>query len=348
MAATTHLTSIRPTSSTPSTIRTSRCSSGPDWVYEGESDGELERVETIVTDEPRTVMGIAPTVVRDSVSLDDELIEDTYDWYAQDRDGNVWYLGEDATEYEDGEVVTTEGSWEAGVDGALPGDRDARRPGRRLRLPAGALRRRGRGPGRDHPARPSVEVPAGSFDDVVVTRDWNPVGARGDLGEAVRARGRHAPRRERRRRRRGHRASRVHSAGVTAAQSGGVQRRRVHDWTAMKRTTKLLLGGGAVAAVGDRLGVTFAVAQGGDDSEPPITGAALDQATEAALAHTGGGRVSGTEVGDEESHYEVEVTLDDGTQVDVQLDPASTWSATRPTAPARTTAPATTDHGGGT
>ena len=52
----------------------------------------------------------------------------------------------------------------------------------------------------------------------------------------------------------------------------------------------------------------------------PITGSALDNATTAALEHTGGGTVTGTEVGDEESYYEVEVTLDDGTQIDVQLD----------------------------
>ena len=49
------------------------------------------------------------------------LVEKTYDWYAQDIDGNVWYLGEDTKEYENGVVVSTEGSWEWGVDGALPG-----------------------------------------------------------------------------------------------------------------------------------------------------------------------------------------------------------------------------------
>jgi uncharacterized membrane protein YkoI len=65
-----------------------------------------------------------------------------------------------------------------------------------------------------------------------------------------------------------------------------------------------------------------AIAAGGDDdaTETPITGSALDNATAAALEHTGGGRVTGTEVGDEESYYEVEVTLDDGRQVDVQLN----------------------------
>jgi len=74
----------------------------------------------------------------------------------------------------------------------------------------------------------------------------------------------------------------------------------------------------AVAMVGGGLGIAGAV--GGDDDEAPITGDALDQASEAALEHTGGGTVTETEVGDEESYYEVEVTLDDGSQVDVQLD----------------------------
>ncbi len=73
----------------------------------------------------------------------------------------------------------------------------------------------------------------------------------------------------------------------------------------------------AVAIVGGGLGI--AGASGGDRDEP-ITGDALQKASEAALAHTGGGSVTETEVGDEESYYEVEVTLDDGSQVDVQLD----------------------------
>jgi uncharacterized membrane protein YkoI len=89
----------------------------------------------------------------------------------------------------------------------------------------------------------------------------------------------------------------------------------------MTRRTKYILGGAAVAAVAIGSGVGFAVAQSGDDDDAPaISGAALTKASAAALAHTGGGRVTGTEVGDEESYYEVEVTLDDGTQIDVQLD----------------------------
>ena len=62
-----------------------------------------------------------PPVVHDRVFLDGELIEDTFDWYAQQSNGDVWYLGEDSKEIEDGEVVSTAGSWEAGVDGAKPG-----------------------------------------------------------------------------------------------------------------------------------------------------------------------------------------------------------------------------------
>ncbi len=94
---------------------------GSRWVYEGTDDGETERIEVEVTNDHRQVMGVSTTVVRDTVYVDGELAEDTFDWYAQDRDGNVWYLGEDTTEYENGEVSSTEGSWEAGVDRALPG-----------------------------------------------------------------------------------------------------------------------------------------------------------------------------------------------------------------------------------
>jgi len=94
---------------------------GSRWVYEGGDGAEVEHIEVVVLSETRQVMGITATVVRDTVTVDGELVEDTYDWYAQDAAGDVWYLGEDSKEYEGGEVVSTAGSWEAGVDGALPG-----------------------------------------------------------------------------------------------------------------------------------------------------------------------------------------------------------------------------------
>jgi hypothetical protein len=83
--------------------------------------GGAEEVVVEVTSDTKEILGIQTTVVRDTVYEDGEVIEDTYDWYAQDADGNVWYMGEDTKEYEDGEVVSTAGSWEAGVDGAQPG-----------------------------------------------------------------------------------------------------------------------------------------------------------------------------------------------------------------------------------
>ena len=86
----------------------------------------------------------------------------------------------------------------------------------------------------------------------------------------------------------------------------------------MNRRTKLVVTTAAVVGLG---AAGVAVATGaGDDDEAPITGDALKRATAAALAHVGGGRVTETEIGDEDSYYEVEVTLDDGSQVDVQLD----------------------------
>ena len=87
----------------------------------------------------------------------------------------------------------------------------------------------------------------------------------------------------------------------------------------MKRKTKaIVIAGAVVAATGASVGIASAV--GGDDAEAPITGQALERAKDAALEHTGEGRVTETEVGDEESYYEVEVTLPSGDETDVQLN----------------------------
>jgi uncharacterized membrane protein YkoI len=90
----------------------------------------------------------------------------------------------------------------------------------------------------------------------------------------------------------------------------------------MQNRTKATIVGAAVVAAAAVGGGAALAAGGGDDDETqtPITGAERERASAAALQHTGEGRVTETEKGDEESLYEVEVTLDDGTQVDVQLD----------------------------
>jgi hypothetical protein len=94
---------------------------GTTFEFEGKSDESTETVRVEVLSSTRVVNGVTATVVRDRVYVDDELVEDTDDWFAQDAAGNVWYLGEDSKEIEDGEIVSRDGSWEWGVDEALPG-----------------------------------------------------------------------------------------------------------------------------------------------------------------------------------------------------------------------------------
>jgi len=145
---------------------------GAKWVY-----GGAERIVVEVLDETKDILGIKATVVRDRVYEDGELIEDTLDWYGQDVAGNVWYLGEQTAEYENGQVVSTAGSWEAGVDGALPGIIMLADPrvGDQYRQEFYA------GEAEDLAAvtalRGSVTVPAGTWsgDEVLVTEEWTPL-----------------------------------------------------------------------------------------------------------------------------------------------------------------------------
>ncbi len=74
-----------------------------------------------VTHRTKTVQGVETVVVRDRAYAAGELVEDTRDWYAQDRRGNVWYFGENTKEYDHGTVVSTKGSWKAGRKGARAG-----------------------------------------------------------------------------------------------------------------------------------------------------------------------------------------------------------------------------------
>ena len=83
--------------------------------------GGTERDRMTVTSDTKKVMGVECVVVDDRAWQGDQLVEQTYDWFAQDKEGNVWYFGEDTKEYENGKVTSTKGSWEAGVDGAKPG-----------------------------------------------------------------------------------------------------------------------------------------------------------------------------------------------------------------------------------
>jgi hypothetical protein len=124
---------------------------------------------------PRVVNGVSATEVWDRVYLDGELIEETYDWYAQDVDGNVWYLGEDTKEYENGVVKSTKGSWEWGVGGALPGIIMWADPSAYLNEAYRQEFKEGVAEdwGKVIALNEAVTVPAGSFTGCVKTEDWN-------------------------------------------------------------------------------------------------------------------------------------------------------------------------------
>jgi hypothetical protein len=140
---------------------------GSRWVYrETARDGSKQRVVVKVTHRTRLIAnGVRARIVRDTVSERGHVIEDTSDWYAQDARGNVWYLGEDTKEYENGKVVSTKGSWEAGVNGARGGliMPAHPRPGMRYRQEYLA------GEAEDKARVVSV------FEDSVLTREWTPL-----------------------------------------------------------------------------------------------------------------------------------------------------------------------------
>lgn len=94
---------------------------GKKMTYEARVKEGIEKIEVYVTNETKFVNGIVARVVWDRVWLNNELIEDTKDWYAQDNEGNVWYFGEDSKEIVNGKITSTAGSWEAGISGAKPG-----------------------------------------------------------------------------------------------------------------------------------------------------------------------------------------------------------------------------------
>ena len=96
---------------------------GTRWVYRNVEEGNPPQDIVVVatTETKKLANGITARVVRDTARSKGQLVEDTIDWYAQDKAGNVWYMGEQTAEYENGKVSSRAGSWEAGKDGAMPG-----------------------------------------------------------------------------------------------------------------------------------------------------------------------------------------------------------------------------------
>jgi hypothetical protein len=149
---------------------------GAKWVHRGEEGGSEVRVEVTVTDEKKVVDGVDALALLDVVTeKNGALIEKTYDWYAQDSAGNVWYLGEDTKEYENGKVVSTAGSWEAGVDGAQAGIIVPGKPRPGLAYRQEYYEGEAEDDARVVSLDESVTVPFGSFDGVLKTRDTTPL-----------------------------------------------------------------------------------------------------------------------------------------------------------------------------
>jgi hypothetical protein len=134
-----------------------------------------ERVEQVVTRETKKVMGVTTIVVRATEWKHGVLAEDTRDWYAQDKDGNVWYFGEAVDNYTKGQLTNHDGSWEAGVDGAQPGIIMLAHPrlGETYRQEyyKGKAEDMGSVVGLDK----KVKTAAGTFDNCLQTKDWTPL-----------------------------------------------------------------------------------------------------------------------------------------------------------------------------
>jgi hypothetical protein len=152
---------------------------GSRWVYrETDPNGTRQRVVVTVTHETKRIAnGITARVVHDVVTEGGKPVEVTDDWYAQDRAGNIWYLGEFTTEYENGRPTTTAGSFEAGVDGAQPGVIMAARPKVGLRYRQEYYKGHAEDRAQVLSLREQVEVPFGHFGRgrVLMTRNVNPL-----------------------------------------------------------------------------------------------------------------------------------------------------------------------------
>jgi len=149
---------------------------GTTLIYRGETEGVPTRNETYVTYDTKVILGVTCTVVHDQAFEEGVLVEDTFDWYAQDVDGNVWYFGEDTKELDgNGNVISTEGSWEAGVNGAEPGIimlADPQKGDRyQQEFAPGVAEDMAQVIGFED----SLCVRYGCFDDVLVTKEWSPL-----------------------------------------------------------------------------------------------------------------------------------------------------------------------------
>jgi hypothetical protein len=148
---------------------------GTVFVYRGTKDGVAAENTVEVTRRTRTILGVQAVVVIDKASVAGQPEERTTDWYAQDKSGNVWYLGEDSFDLIDGRWVRSDGSWEAGVDGARAGIVMEAHPQVNDTYRQEYYAGHAEDMARVLSLSESVVVPYGSFDSVLETKDWTPL-----------------------------------------------------------------------------------------------------------------------------------------------------------------------------
>ncbi len=149
---------------------------GTTFIYRGETEGVPTRNETYVTYDTKVILGVTCTVVHDQAFEEGVLVEDTFDWYAQDVDGKVWYFGEDTKELdENGNVISREGSWEAGVNGAEPGIIMLADPKKGDRYQQEFAPDVAEDMAQVLGFEESLCVRYGCFEDVLVTKEWTPL-----------------------------------------------------------------------------------------------------------------------------------------------------------------------------
>lgn len=146
---------------------------GTKFTYEKKTSEGTERTEVAVLRETKEIMGVPTTVVWDRVWLNDKLKEDTRDWYAQDRDGNVWYFGEAVGNYKDGKLANYGGTWEAGVDGAKPGIIMPGDPKVGYAFQQEHAKGKAEDMGTVIAVGRQIRVPYGTLDGCLQTRDWS-------------------------------------------------------------------------------------------------------------------------------------------------------------------------------
>jgi hypothetical protein len=147
----------------------------PGRTFSYEMPDGVERVEMSVMDETREVMGVTCTVVKSREYEEGDLVEETLDWYAQHTDGSVWYFGEDTKAYKGDGSVSTAGSWEAGRDGALPGIIMEGDPKVGDSYREEYWKDHAEDMGEVVQLDGSVSVPYGTFEGVLVTKEWSPL-----------------------------------------------------------------------------------------------------------------------------------------------------------------------------